>query len=487
MNQFYVNPVGGTAFVLIVAAALFLLLLVSPARRRTTLRQRTVLFVIRALVLLLVLIAMLRPVQVYTEVKKQSATLVVLIDQSRSMLVTDAFGGRTRWEALRSQIANAAPELAALAEDLSIKVYAFDADVHPIEQEGGNLELAGEPAGEQTAIGSVLEEVLRREGRGRLAGVILLSDGAQRAYAPRDAPPQAAARRLADLGCPLYTFAFGQARGLGQARDLALKDLITNPAVFVKNPLDVRGTLRVDGLVNKEVSVQLLFETAPGEMEVVGATKMLATHDGQQLPIEMSYTPQTPGEYKVTLRAAHQEGELVTTNNSLSTFVTVLKGGLNALYLEGAFRVEQRALRDALDASPNIKLDALLHLNRNRDQWPMDIGDRFEPGAYDVVILGDLDASALALQDWQRLADLVDQGTGLMMLGGFHSFGPGGYGDTALADVLPVVMGRLERQNFGEPDRRELHVPGPLRMRPARLGAGHPIMQLARGEENDRK
>ena len=51
------------------------------------------------------------------------------------------------------------------------------------------------------------------------------------------------------------------------------------------------------------------------------------------------------------------------------------------------------------------------------------------------------------------LAEAVNHGAGLIMLGGFHSFGPGGYGETPLADVLPVVMDRLERQSFDEPIR----------------------------------
>ena len=65
---------------------------------------------------------------------------------------------------------------------------------------------------------AILKATGREGKRKRLAGVILLSDGAQRAYAPRDVPPQTPARRLADLGYPLYTFTFGQSRGLGQAR-----------------------------------------------------------------------------------------------------------------------------------------------------------------------------------------------------------------------------------------------------------------------------
>ena len=47
----------------------------------------------------------------------------------------------------------------------------------------------------------------------------------------------------------------------------------------------------------------------------------------------------------------------MTTNNELSTFVTVLKGGVNVLYLEGALRVDSKFLLRSLDASPDIKVD----------------------------------------------------------------------------------------------------------------------------------
>ena len=66
-----------------------------------------------------------------------------------------------------------------------------------------------------------------------------------------------------------------------------------------------------------------------------------------------------------------------------------------------------------------------------------------------------------------------------MMLGGYHSFGPGGFRDSPLADVLPVDIGPAQRQGFGEPLREDVQLPGPVRMRPAvPLGARHPMMQL---------
>jgi hypothetical protein len=48
-----------------------------------------------------------------------------------------------------------------------------------------------------------------------------------------------------------------------------------------------------------------------------------------------------------------------------------------------------------------------------------------------------------------------------------------------LADVLPIGIGPAERQEFGEPLRHDVQLPGPLHMRPAMpLGAQHPVMQV---------
>ena len=177
-------------------------------------------------VILLAMFAMLRPALVHTTTKRQSSTLVVLADRSRSMVIADAVGGKTRWDVLTATLAESLPTLRKLSENFEIKLYTFDADLHPLDFSRGKLDLGSQPDGTQTAIGAALEDILRREAGKRLAGVILLSDGAQRAYAPRDLAPQGPVRRLADLGFPLYTFPFGQARGLGQARDVAIKSLV---------------------------------------------------------------------------------------------------------------------------------------------------------------------------------------------------------------------------------------------------------------------
>lgn len=483
MTEWYLNPVGGFGLVGVAAMVLVVLLtMLGLPRHKVSLRRRQVLTAIRLAVIALALTAMTRPALVHTTTRRQSATVVVLVDRSRSMLVADAVGGKTRWEALEAAVGDALPTLRKVGEEFEVKVYTFDSEVHPLDFSQGQLELASPPDGKQTAIGAALDDILRRETGKRLAGVILLSDGAQRAYAPRDIAPQGPVRHMADLGFPLYTLAFGQGRGLGQGRDVALSDLAVNPTVYVKNELTARGVLRMQGFSGQGVKVQLLLENPQGKMEPVAGEAIKAGPPDAAIPIELDTVPQVPGEYKLTLRAEKQAGELVTTNNELSTFVTVLKGGINVLYLEGALRVDSKYLLSSLDASQDIKVDFVRLDARDPRQRPVDLLDRFAPGKYDVYLLGDVDASMFTPEELTALASVVKGGASLAMLGGFHTFGPGGYQDTPLADLLPVTMDRNERQRPGDKMRTDVQLAGPIKMRPTKpLGERHYLMNLGEG------
>jgi uncharacterized membrane protein len=174
----------------------------------------------------------------------------------------------------------------------------------------------------------------------------------------------------------------------------------------------------------------------------------------------------------------------VTTNNQLSTFITVLKGGLNVLYLQGALRPEETFLGRSLDGSPDIQFDLVRIDAQKPETRPQDLADRFEPGKYDVYMIGDLDAKAFETGELERLRQAIDRGAGLIMLGGFHSFGPGGYTETALADVLPIRMEKTERQQFNDQIRSDVHLKGPLTMVPSPRAAGLTYVTRLSNEDN---
>lgn len=475
------NPVVSYWLVAVCAIILLGLLLVRPRHVRLSAVQIATLVLLRLAAVLLTLLALLRPTFVYTELQPQTASLIVLIDASRSMQVEDSLGNASRWATAKKLLAASASEIATLAEKFDVKVYAFDEETRPLEIAGGKIPLPDEPIGGQSALGASMQDVLDREASSRVLAALVLSDGAQRAVAPRDVPPHLAARRYAAEQIPLYTVCFGQPGGTGRA-DLSIDDLTTSNTVFAEAPTEVHGQLRARGYANQPVLLQLLWENQRGEMEVVDTRRVNTGMAGEPIPFTLRYTPIEPGERKVTLRAEPREGELVTSNNEASTFVTVREGGINVLYLVGAKRpggsagLEQRFVRTSLAASPDIHVERELF----RYQPPeMDIREQLVPGELDVVVLDDVDGTAINRRSWEAMTDFVVQGGGLMVLGGYHSYGPGGYRDLPVADVLPIEIGFAERQRFDEPLRKDVHLTEPVKMRAAApLGTRHPIMQL---------
>ncbi|MCY2991186.1 MAG: glutamine amidotransferase [Planctomycetota bacterium] len=481
MSHWSLQPIlNSYLFVAAVAAALGLLLVVGPAVRRISRNQRIILTGLRLFVIALVAVAMLRPTHVSTTTKSQTATLVVLFDQSRSLQLPDASAGRSRWQAETETLRQSQPLLQELARTFELRVYGFDSQLRPNIFDGSQLELPEKPAGDTTDIGTSLHDAVQRELGKRLAGVILLSDGVQTAFEPK-VEIQEAGRELGRLGYPLYTIGFGLPGEKAQSRDVAVDNLEDQYTVFVKNELPLRATLQVRGYVNQAIQVELLVDKPDGQQEVLGPLTLTAREDGQQLPIEMRYVPAEPGRYKLTLHAAEQPGELVTKNNRMSAFLRVLEGGVKILYVEGELRPEQKFLRRALDASPDMAVEFQWIDHRHREHWPVDLSSQLKDSRHDVFILGDLDATALGPANGKLLAEAVERGKGLALLGGYHSFGAGGYRDSPLADVVPVLFSKFERQDFDAPLRKDLHLPGPLRMLPVRP---HPILSLAPEAEN---
>ncbi len=183
------------SYLLVATVGLLLLGLMwfGPSREKTQHRHRLTLVLLRVAVIVLVMLAMLRPTLIYTQTKKEAATFVVMIDATRSMSVPDDVGNKTRWEALRGAVADAAPALARLQQDFELKAYTFDSEIHEVGSERGKIRLPDKPEGQQTAIGASLDDVLGREAGKRLLAVVLLTDGRSGptppAICPRKRPP----------------------------------------------------------------------------------------------------------------------------------------------------------------------------------------------------------------------------------------------------------------------------------------------------------
>jgi len=491
------DPVGGWLVVAAMTAALLAVLVaVPPDRSRVSGGRLLALVLLRLGAFLALVLCMLRPTLVSTRQARQQGTVVVLADASKSMTVADGPNGRTRWQELVASLAAARPAAEKLVEggDFDIATYVFDREARGVPAVGRDpFPLAAWQAGktsDQTAIGAAIADAVRGGAGRQLAGVIVLSDGAQHAYPPRDEPPQTAARSLGDAGVPLWSVTFGQPLGAGQGRDAAVVNLSVAETVYRKNQLEVAGRVRLEGLGDRDVVVKLLAENDAGGMEEVARTTVRGGPAGRPQAVDeavrLSWTPQSLGERKLSLVVEKQEGEVVSGNNELSTFVEVIDGGLRILYLEGSLRVEQRFLRRVLAASPDMQVDFRWIDSTRRDTWPVELGRQLA-GDYNVFLIGDLDAAALTRDDLQKILRRVQAGAGIGLLGGFHAFEAGGWGSSGLAPALPFEPDRLARQSFDEPVRERLHIPGPLAMLPDRRFGGISILRQAAGEEESRR
>ena len=486
------DPVGSWWFVAAVTAVLVAVLLaVGPDRSRVPPGRRLALVLLRTLAFLALVACLLRPTLVATRQARQQGTLVVLADASESMSVADGAGGRTRWDEMAAALAAARPAAEKLAAegDVDVALWAFDREARPVA--GGATEpltippWERRPTSDQSALGAALDDAVKAVGGRPLAGVLVLSDGAQYASPPRDQPPQGVARKLGDAGVPVWTVTFGQQRGGGQGRDAAVTNLSVAETVYLKNALEVAGRIRLDGLAGREVTVKLMVEGDSGAMEEVARTVVRGGPEGAEESVRLEWVPKALGERKLSLVIDPQEGEVVLANNELSTFVQVVDGGLRVLYLEGALRVEQRFLRRVLAASPDMQVDFEWIDQAGRRNWPVNLGRKLD-GDWSVIVIGDLDAQALSPQDLGKIVAKVNAGTGIVFLGGFHAFEAGGWGSTVVGQMLPFEPDRLARQPFDQPVREGLHVPGPLKMVPDQRFGGVSILRLAPTDQESR-
>ena len=434
--------------------------------------RRVALIVLRALVVVALAMLLFKPEVRWKGRQEVLGEVAFLMDGSRSMAIRDAVVPEarpdthtltqavSRLDAVRFAFLTAGKSYADLAAKWIINPYAFGTSTRPI----GNF--APQSADPRTDFADALGTMVVRQERGTgpyddkpspLAAVVVISDG--RATRSRGSA-EAAARLLGQRGVKVHAVAVGSNRPIDRVCDVAVRDLRAPERVFVGNRPQVRAVVSTLGMAGKKVEAVL----SVNGNEVARLPVVPAADRSTQ---EIVYAPplDAVGPAKIVLAVEPVPGELVTTNNRAETIVRVEEGGIRVLYLDGRLHPEGKYIARALGDAKEIELDRRI-LTGGAAQPPSTgsaTGKSAQPGAavppvaaeeidkFNVVILGDLPAAALAPAAIARLAERVRNGgaAGLLTLGGLAAYGAGGWAATPLAEVLPFAMAAGDGQIEG--------------------------------------
>jgi uncharacterized membrane protein len=390
---------------------------------------------LRTALFVLLLFMLLRPVVVVPSVIPRSSYVALLADDSRSMQLADAPGGRTRLEAVKSSLlAPDAPFLARLQERFKTDLYGFSGELTRLKQ---GSELHGE--GATSDLGGAIQEAVRRSTGIPLSAIVLVSDGS--ANVTRDL--SAELRDLRARNLPVYTIGVGST---DRFRDAELVRVNAPRRVLVGSSALVETLLRLDGYGASKVLVAVSEDGRALKTEEFS----LRGEEAQAVNIEI--VPTVAGWHRYTFEVTALDGELTLDNNRQEALVEVVEGPLKVLYMEGEPRWEHGKLRHALSRNEkNVTLVSILRSGENKfyrqgvtgegelvSGFPQTEEELF---AYHGLMLGSVEAAFFSADQLRNIeAFVARRGGGLLALGGRNSFDGGKYAGTPIAALLPLAL-----------------------------------------------
>lgn len=394
--------------------------------------------------------------------------IVVLIDGSASMAVEEDGAPRSRAVDER---------LAALSALGALEIYTFDEGLQP----GAPTAYAGHGSDLGVALSAVADRYLGEP----LQAVVVLTDGIDRGALRRSVMEAAAEGRLSAASAPalpgpLSLLPIGEPSGL---RDLAIEEVVSGGFAFLRTPVSLRARLR--GAAGEVVPVRLSQDGRQVEERSVTLGE-----DGRGEAV-FTVIPREVGRFAWELSVPLDDDDAVPGNNTHPVVLRVVRDRTRVLQVSGSPSTDQKFLRLLLKEDQSIDLVSFFILRSPGDvragwrgselsliEFPYERLFTEDLGSFDLVILqnfnyGPYFDSFAAEGLLQNIADYVQKGGGLIMVGGSLSFDLGGYAGTPVASVLPVRLG-LEGMKADE-----------ARFRPALTTAGkaHPMTRLAGAPE----
>ena len=387
---------------------------------------------LRVLAILVLILLIFKPILSFEERLEHRTDLYILVDASRSMSVSDYPDTPNRMSLAAKQVED---YMKRLLTAFDIKLFWFDVRSH--EAQPGEWP---DPKGDATNITRALKDVLATARKSQTTGVILMTDGLHNSGG-------SVVEDVTALGPPrIYTVGVGTDLTASSGyQDISIENVRAPEETIVNNLAKITVDVEAVGLADRSVEVELREGDAPVAAEPLRLDGLPGTQS-----VTLTLTPTTIGRHTYTVRIRPDPAERRTENNERQVHMLATDPKIRVLYIEGVVRPEYKPLKSILETDPNVEVLTLVQIKQGEflqsgsmagitlTGFPQTIDDMRR---FDIFIIGDVDRSLFTGPQMENLKTVIAEGRGLIMLGGYSSFGPGGYAGTPVEDILPVTVG----------------------------------------------
>jgi len=453
-------PLGLPALALVALGLVLLTLWTYLGHKQASRRRIVFILGLRLTALFVVLLTAVRPTVGVQEDPKIPSAILIGVDMSASMEVTDELGtgdDRMRIKAVRKVLDKCEPTIEELKNEQNVNVVIYGFGPTEFTDASNRYDPKALAHYNRSDYGTYLNRSFERWQTERFVRAhLIIGDGQDNGSTFN---PLSEAERWRRAGRPVHTFAVGKTDTDAGSKDVALTAASVtsgNPdgSVFVKTEFTMKVIANAAGFTNTKLPLRVFFDVdGTGYVQVFALNDLILVNEKDN-EFELKLTaPDKPCEMKVKIEIPHDRtpGDVNPTNNVLETYVKVTKEGMRILIVN-RLGYEHAALRRALQADPRINLYQVIRQTED----PATASERedfdFDKRLYDVIIIGNVSAKQLTTLDRDLPAKIAKQvkerGVGLLMTGGHATFtgtpnipdASGWRGTKDIEDILPVDL-----------------------------------------------
>ena len=399
--------------------------------RRHWSRRTAAVWGLQAVVVALILFLLWQPALSLSELRPRQNIIAVLVDDSRSMAQADT-GAGTREQAARAVLRGGL--LQRLGRRYQVRVYAMDSGVRRV-RDLNTLR----PTAAATRIGASLDQLLDRTSDLPLGGVVVLSDGGDNS----GGIDRATIAALRSREVPVQTVGFGSAAA---PRDVEMESVQLAPRAMARSRIVATVNFEQHGFQGQRAQL-----TVRDGSQVLASQPVVYGRGGDLQSVETMFNSGPAGAKALTFTLSPLAGESNDGNNALTRALEVTDDTHRVLYIEGEPRWEYKFLREAEAGDPEVHLVSMLRATQNKIyrqgiSSPAELADGFPTRAselfrYQALIIGSVQAAYFSpvQQDLIR-AFASRRGGGILFMAGEYALGDGGWGESSMAPLLPVVL-----------------------------------------------